>query len=374
MFNQDHYVPILKWKRGERTALENLHSSIKEKMKPLFEIQPVSYNHAANAFSKTIDDHLQDIGDQVNSSWGQLTPVFVDLDTLYENEDFKDDILQNGQHPIEFVIEDIESKGTPAIPVTGIYRDDPFQNAIKAIIKQYNRGVCLRLEVADLADLNMLKDDLDHLLDFLEVTRDNIDIIIDYKQIIPQQEQAHTRDVTLTLVQLPYLLEWRTLTLASTAYPKNLRQIATNSYGVLPRTEWTVYQKIRGYGLARIPAFADYNITNPDYVNLDPRLINMAAGVKYTSGNEFHIFRGIGIRNNGFSQMNQICQDIISNSCYSGSHFSHGDKYIHDCATQSVTTGNAEKWVTVGVNHHLTCVIHDLSILRGPSIVGSPSS
>lgn len=372
MFNHDQYVPILKWKRGERTALEQLEPAYKTKMTPLIEVQPVPFNHALGVFSKSIDEHLEKIGKTVKAAWNQEKPVFVDVFSLYNNEDFEDDTLQTGQHPIEFVIDDIETNGIPAIPVTGIYRHDPFHSSIKSIIKKYNRGVCLRLEESDFSDIPSLKQSIDDLLNYLVIEKDLVDIVLDYKQIIPQQQQQHINNVALTLVQLPYLQEWRTLTLASTAYPKNLGQISTNSNGTLPRTEWNVYQSLRGYGLARQPAFGDYNISHPDFVNLDPRVINMAAGIKYTAGNEFLIFRGKGIKNNGFSQMVQICQSVINHKRYKGNNFSFGDQYIYDCAHQTVTTGNPEKWVIVGVNHHLSVVSNDLSNLHVPSTVGSP--
>lgn len=35
MFNENPYVPILKWKRGEQFALINLADDIKSKMTPM---------------------------------------------------------------------------------------------------------------------------------------------------------------------------------------------------------------------------------------------------------------------------------------------------------------------------------------------------
>ncbi len=35
MFHQNHYVPILRWKRAERRALEFLHEQVKAGMSPL---------------------------------------------------------------------------------------------------------------------------------------------------------------------------------------------------------------------------------------------------------------------------------------------------------------------------------------------------
>jgi len=40
MFDHRHYVPVVKWKRGERVALRNLTSDVREKITPLIELLP----------------------------------------------------------------------------------------------------------------------------------------------------------------------------------------------------------------------------------------------------------------------------------------------------------------------------------------------
>ncbi|KIL45743.1 beta family protein [Jeotgalibacillus soli] len=371
MLSKDHYVPILKWKRGERSALENVSSDLKNNMTPLIEIQPVPFDHPSGDFSKSLDEHLSNIGEQVQTSWNQSSPVFVDLNTLYNNEDFTDDSLSTGNHFVEFVVSEIESKGIPAIPVTGIFRYVEFHQAVKDVNNSYQHGVCIRLVESDLVDISVLRVNIDNLINFLEIEKESVDIILDYKQILSQTEQSHLNNLILTIAQLPYLQEWRSLILASTAYPSNLRQIPTNSNGTLPRTEWTVYQSLRNTGLARIPSFSDYNISHPDFVNLDPRIINMAAGIKYTTANEYLIFRGIGVKNNGFGQMVHLCQQVLNHPSYYGRTFSAGDEYIYNCANSVNSPGNAERWVNVGVNHHLTLVAYDLANQHAVSTVDS---
>lgn len=375
MFNENHYVPVLKWKRGERTALEKLDSSLKEILTPLIEIQPIPFDHKKGVFSKTLDDHLSEVGKHVKTAWNVKKSLFVDVNVIYENEDFSEDTLQTGEHPVEFLFNDLEAQGIQAIPVTGILRHQAFHDAIKVINHDHRRGICLRLEESDLSDLKSLHRNIKAFLDFFEEEVKNIDIILDYKQILPQHEDTHINNIILLLAQFPHLNEWRTITLTSTAYPKTLQKVPTNSNGTLPRTEWDVYKKIRGLSLARHPAFGDYNITHPEFVNLDPRIINMAAGIRYTKESKYHIFRGIGVKNNGFSQMVNICTDLVNDPCYCGSTFSFGDQEIYDCANSvRPTNGNAETWVTAGINHHLTLVARDISILPVPLIVDSLNS
>ncbi|MED0757397.1 hypothetical protein P4S93_18100, partial [Aneurinibacillus thermoaerophilus] len=199
MFDHTHYVPILKCKRGEQKALEKLNMSHKAGMTPLIEIQPVPYDHQKSDFKKTVDEHLKDVGTQVKDSWNQNRPIFVEVNTLYDNEDFDEQTLQNGQHPVEFVIDSIESNGTPAIPVTGIYRYQQFHDAIKKVIKKYKRGVCLRLDDSDLSDLNSLNADINTVLDFLEIIPEEVDIILDYKYISHKQKNHLLSSTILTI-------------------------------------------------------------------------------------------------------------------------------------------------------------------------------
>ncbi|MFW7190041.1 beta family protein [Lysinibacillus sp. BNK-21] len=364
MFNHKHYVPIIKWKRGERNALEKLDPALKTNMTPLLEIQPIPFNHKEGTFSKTLDQHLENIGAQVKSAWDQDRPIFVDIDTLYENIESSEETVQSGQHPVEFIIDIIESNGIKVIPVTGIYRYQSFHDAIERITTKYHRGICIRLQEEELSDLASLPKVIDDLLDFHKISPKDVDLILDYKQILPTQEQTHVGNLILLLAQFPLISEWRTLTIASTAYPKTLQQIATGSNGSIPRTEWSVYQKLLTLSLGRLPAFSDYNITHPDFVDLDPRLINVAAGIRYTYSNKYYIFRGVSVKKNGFAQMTSICQDVVQHRCYRGGTFSFGDKEIEDCANQTRTTnGNLETWVTAGINHHLTLVAKDIANL-----------
>lgn len=367
MFDNKEYVPILKWKRGERTALEKLNHHLKHHMTPLLEIQPIPYDFKKGDFKKSLDEHLANIGVTVKESWGLEKPIFVDAFTIYDNEDFDSDTkLLNDKHPLEFIVESIESNDTPVVPVTGLLRYPEFNTAIKRVVDTFQRGVCIRLTSDDLADLEALKSDLEQLTKDLNLSKNAVDIVLDYKHVNDKQRTALLQNLILVIAQFPFLHEWRTFTISATSIPRTLG-ISTNSTGSITRTEWLVYKQIKNSGLSRIPSFSDYNINNPDFVNIDPRFMKIAAGVKYTIPNEFLIHRGSVIKNNGFGQMTAITQALIQHKDYAGPSFSYGDQYIFDCA-HGGATGSPEYWVIVGVNHHLTHVVNALANLYGFSI------
>jgi hypothetical protein len=94
MFKHKHYVPILKGKAGEYQALSTLPATVKSQMTPLIEIPEISWNFVTDEPSTTIDGHLNNVAENIDSSWGKA-PVFVDLvwiDTAAR--------MADGRHPV----------------------------------------------------------------------------------------------------------------------------------------------------------------------------------------------------------------------------------------------------------------------------------
>lgn len=370
MFNYNHYVPALKWKRGERIALKNLSPKEKENITPLLEIQPIPYNHKEQVFKKTIDKHLENTGSNLSDIWELKRPIFIDCHTLFDDKRIDPEILlSNGQSPLEFIIDDIENNGIPAIPVTSLLRYESYHESVQFCVNKYKRGVCLRLFKSDLSDINHLKQGIDNILQYLNVNIEDVDIILDYRQIEPEAKDEIINDLILTIAKFPYLRKWRTFTFLSTSMTPNLSHIPTNTTNELPREEWNIYLELLKQGISRFPSFGDYNVCHPDFFDFDPTKYDRGTNIKYTVENNFIIFRGRGVRKYGFSQMRQICQNVISHQKYCGRNFSFGDEYIYNCANGTESTGSSETWVRVNVNHHLAFIINQLTNSHVPSNV-----
>lgn len=363
MFDHHHYVPAIKWKRGERVALEKLKTEQLEEITPLIEIQPIPFDHGKNKFKRSLDEHLINIGEDIKSFWSEDRPLFVDAHTLFDDSRISSDItLDNGQTPLEFIINDIENNKIEAVPVTSILRYDSYHDAIEACLKEYNRGLALRLEQRDFENFNKFKGNLSNWLSFYDISPNDVDIILDFKEIDPDKKSTHLDGLTLLIAKFPHIKRWRTFTILSTSMTQGLSQIPTGTNSEIPRIEWEVYTDLLNRGLGRFPSYGDYNIGHPDWFDFDPRKMNIGANIKYTVGDRFLIFRGRGVRQYGFEQMRKLCTDTINHPKYSGKNFSFGDKYIFNCATNpDYSTGNPETWVRVNVNHHLTFIINQLT-------------
>lgn len=70
--------------------------------------------------------------------------------------------------------------------------------------------------------------------------------------------------------------------------------------------------------------------------------------------------------------MHSHCSAIVNDPDFEfrGSGFSKGDEYIAGCANGSEEPSTQTRWKEVGINHHITTVVHDLArLVSGSSTV-----
>lgn len=366
MLDKYHYVPILKGKEAEYGALKELKGSPKEKMTPLWEIPPIPFDYQNGCPAKTIDEHLSNIESRILGAWVFKRPAYIDLSNIYEGER-----MQDGTHPIEYVLREGRAKQLKLIPVSGFNRDDAYQKAIHMAHRTDKLGVCLRIGTEDFEDLaggsSEKETQIKELLKSWQIKPEETDLILDFGAITENQASSTTITAIALISSLPYVDKWRTIIFAGTAFPKDLRDVRPNGTARLPRTEWQVWKSLmeRGNRLVRTPVFGDYGINHPVHSEVDPRIIKMSAGLRYTTDNDWLIFKGRNVQKHGSEQFNRLCADLIQMKDYKGKDFSWGDGEIYTLAKNHANSGNATTWRKIGFNHHFAMVINQLASLSG---------
>lgn len=351
------YVPILKWKAGEQRALKELEISIKEKITPLIEIVPVPWDYTNECPAKTIDEHLADIGSKLKECWDNNGPLY--LDTHFLEDDIK---MANGQHYLAYIFDEARKNNIKLIPVTSCQRSLSFQKEVANIYLQDSFGICIRITNEDLdGDLDAKLDEtLNELLSTLGIDPNQVDLLIDMAYINPKEKYKNYAAIITTLNSISALGNWRNLILSGCSFPPSLSEI--NSYGQIPRVEWDIWKKlVTGKVVERIPIFSDYAINHPEYIEVDPRIMQMSANIRYTIDDSWLIFKGDLVKKVGWGQMRSLSTKLVNDPHYCGMNYSWGDKYIYECANGSVGTGNATTWRQVGTNHHITFVVKQIS-------------
>ena len=334
MFDETHYVPILKAKAGELDALRDTSPLRKgSAMTPVLELP----GNVKAAIAKA-----------VATSWGTADRIFIDAQ-IFDNDS------------AEALMAGIARAGVRIVPTTSFDKDANFQRAIARIAKDSGFGICFRLGSSALVEeeaVNQLED----LLSDLSVTPEEVDFIIDFGEV----PRASIRE-TVILAQsvmgvIPRLERWKSLTVAWSAFPKSLSDLKRNSITPFPRLEWRAWNALRSTAISRVPSFADYAINHPRREDSEVKF-RPAPNLRYTTPTDYLIFRGQ--KSAGAEQQRTICQKLIEMTEFQGVDFSEGDSFISKCAAGQTGPGSPTTWRSVGTNHHLAIVTEQLSNLPG---------
>jgi len=344
-----------------------LENGIKDKITPLIEVPPIPMNYDTGKPAKSVDTHLKNFIPNIEKHWGKKRPAFTDLNFIPDSE------MKNGEHPLSSVFQQARNVDLLLTPVTGLYRDPEYQNAAKDIIQTDGRGVCIRIEPLDIENEDLDKS-VAELMKTLGVKQTETDLMIDLKEIQKDQIGLLVRSVRDVIRTLSNPKGWRTLTLVATAFPQTMAGFDPNTISLTSRAEWQLWTTLlhNASKIERMPTFGDYTVVHPELLEIDPRVMQLGAKIKYTFDNDWIIVKGTSIKRAGSEQTRDLCRNLINLNEYLKPDFSWGDKFIRDCAEEKTGPGSQTTWVTVGVNHHITFVVKQLSSYLASS--ATPSS
>ncbi|MCC8444768.1 beta family protein [Xanthomonas cannabis] len=362
MFSHTHYVPILKFRQGEYLAMGRSSPSIQDWMTPLFELPTEPWDFEEEAPSKSLDEHLSQFGKRLSRNW--KARCFVDSPYIDGAA-----TVASGTHHLEHIFSLARSEDCVAVPVVGIERDIAYKNAVAAIVAMDRRGACIRLSPDDFTPGISIK--ISTLLNAIGVTFSECDLIIDANDDISGSPNSQAVVWSAQIASLPQLSDWRSLTVAGGSFPASLAPASLyRPYKDIERKEWLAYKELLKIRLDRVPTFGDYSATSPKTFEMDPRLMDPNAKVKYTHGDHWRVVVGNQVKRNGRSQYETLCQTLINSlgSGWPGPTYSHGDEFIHDCAAGK-GNGGSSTWPTVTTSHHAAAAVRNIAILFGFSPV-----
>lgn len=363
MIDEKSYVPILKGKEAEYISLKELSEKHKARITSFIEVPSIPWDFINDMPAKTIDKHLEKIPTKLEDCWGPERRCFIDLGMIPDEERIGD-----GRHPVSYILDGCREKGLQVIPVTGIGRDSRHQDAVRGAVAQDRRGICLRIINDDIEEFgDGLEEEIDGLATDLDVSLNDTDLLIDLGEILPSQEGPIGVALRGILRTLPRAPEYRSLILAATAFPRDLGKFPSATISTTPRSEWTVWRRLAESprSIPRLPTFGDYAIAHPEPVEIDPRIMQMAANLRYTGETEWIIVKGRTVKRYGFDQSHDLCRQLIGHHEYRGEDFSWGDAWIQRCANEEEGPGNATTWRKVGTTHHLTLVVEQIASFHG---------
>lgn len=342
-FGSKHHVFVAKVKGGEMWALNQLTNIAKANITPLFEMWPPNPATATKP-AKNLTQHATDIMTTLRAEWGQL-PFF--LDTRY---------LPLGGIPSATQASDVFAIARAAqltyVPVTSISAAPAYQQAIQAVAALDGRGAMIRLTTQDFTNLGLLSAYLTALLGVLQLPAAQVDVGLDLEYRGNALEVAQLGQNLVNT--LPFLNNWRTVTLISGCFP-SVSPAILGAWNPVPRADWTGWLQVRAAQTsagARTPSYGDYGVRCGGVPVVIPNTPD--PNLRYTDPQ--NILARKGPKTNGTLQA--LCLDLLNRAEFAGPAFSQGDALIAARAAMQGSQNNGQpfQWIQWCTNHHLELV------------------
>jgi hypothetical protein len=350
--NKLPYVPILKAKQGEFKALATLQEDIKTRLVPFIDMPNNPRNEKGG--KKPLETYIGKRMEDLSKAWGSAEPLYVDMLRVDSTER-----TSTGDHSLIALSEAATKHQVEVMFVTGLDRDNDYQNAFFTIMRDRKQPICLRLDLQDMQRPATLKSQIEGLLHRIAWDLSKIHLLLDFGHI-PQPGLDRFVDIAIAaLGVLEQIGTFGKIFIAGTAFPENLSGIKSNSEALIQRLECLLWERVSSEHNSI--QFSDYGIQNPILSDVDPKAMNASGHIRYTLDGHFLILKGYSLKaGEKYAQFHSLAQGMIKHKGYSGKDYSWGDLFLFDCANRSAHPGRLSDWRAVGTSHHLTLVGNSL--------------
>jgi hypothetical protein len=351
-FGPDHYVPVLKVKRGERKALQRVSSIHQPRITPLLEI-------VKRTPGKTLSAHLDTTFTDLEEAVRPYSRCFIDAR----------EIAADGQAGADEVFRRATVAGIVFTPVTGVSRTADITPALA----HRTNGLALRLTRAEF-EQGSLAGRINAFLSTQGLTPEEIDLIVDLGGVEDFILEGIVALTDAFIAEVPDHLRWRTFTVSACAFPKSMGVVQRNSEASVERADWVAWRD-NLYGprnsLQRLPTFSDCAIQRPEGVeDFDPVRMQVSASIRYTLEEEWLLIKGQSTRSKRpGEQFPELARKLVYGSLRSrfcGSNHCNGCGLMKAAADGEPGLGSAEAWRQLGTIHHISTVTQALASLPWP--------
>jgi hypothetical protein len=336
------YVPFLKVKQGELSALKHVSGDVAAVIKP--------YHLFLNDVNTTRAGEYLDsiVGPLAKSYEGKNMEFYADLSIFTDYEHIHIcEVMRNVGLEFTFVINGLNLESTTA----NYLREN----------KLFNNGTAIRLRPSDGLNFESINSKILRLEEFFGIDKGQIDLILDFGYISANNTGLYTASYEKLQDKISDFENFRNIIFLAGSFPKDMNGIAVDSIHDLPMFEYEVFKSLLPI-TKRILVYGDYGNIHP-IINPDPTNFPASCTIKYTVKGAFRIFRGTvaGKVPQGTGQYVQKSKLIVASNIYDGPDFSYGDREIKLYAEEKKKgNGSATTWITNTINHHIAKMVSEL--------------
>lgn len=324
------YVPILKWKQGEKDALLNLSDDTKQEIVPLLELTPDVLEKGENL--------------KISKYWEGIFYFDTSFETDISDEDFVSKMVSCDN----------------LVNLIPVIKFDDTNEKVQRVYGLSNNGCALRFTIENCMDdsFNEVLEDLLRVIDLSQT-----DLILDLKEVTSSEVNEKSFLIIGALNNISRLNEFRNVIISTNSFPNTLTSCTAESLTVMERVEKRLYDRvINNFSKVHL-IYSDYSVNHWSYFEYIPG-IKPSFNIRYSTADSYLIYKGKMVKNGGLNigNIQLACQQIVNHALYSGIYYSWGDTEIYNKAQGLDTrSGNLTTWRAIGTNHHITLVVNQLS-------------
>ncbi|MFL9940392.1 beta family protein [Paraburkholderia graminis] len=350
------YVPILKAKKGEFSALRSLPATVASKILPVLDV-PMPGEKSTDTFEEAITKTAYAMG----KAWSGR-PAFVDMSK------WKPNARTGGRvHVLEYAVSAIVDQGVLPYAVVAYDRwdDMEYSQALRSIGATFGSKFCLRLNaeaLEDMRDPDFFQERLEAIVDGLGIVPEDSVAIVDFGDVghrsVP--DLLDRADVAIEQLQDS---GFGSIVIAGGSMPEFVNEAVRkpNEAGMVHRVEMLLWKAIFADRRSDSIVFGDYGIRNPNAMDGIISTHNNGK-IRYTIDNQFFILRGqskqltrLGLQQKALSAL------LVNSPHFMGERFSWGDSTIVTCSDpNSKYMGGPTEWIGIDTNHHIHAVLAEI--------------
>lgn len=333
-----HYRPILKAKPGELQALGNLAPTVASQLTPFLEICPADTHQEAIAKALTP-------ATKYLSAYGV---VGLDAGALPASIGTTDVATHIGA--------ELSTHGVGVIPVVRLGDDLARLTSSAAVAAGHGQGAAIRVQVdSAVSGHGLSASSVSTVLAALGLSFADVDLLLDFGPISGVAPGFLSSVAALASFALT-LGPWRSITVASGAFPSSISNLPKGVRHTLARVDAELWRDLQGQGVT--VDFGDYAINHPE---LGQGGRGPLPNLRYTDGRTWAVWREEKKRP-GNESFYDLCKKVVNDAAWPGSSFSWGDAEIEMKALELTPgAGTATQWRAYGTSHHLTTVVDRLA-------------
>ncbi|MBN4098612.1 hypothetical protein [Methylobacterium sp. OT2] len=331
------YVPILRWKEGEKNGIRAVAAADRVDVMPIFVLESDQFKGSKATKKKVAVSSADHFVAQVGTVWG-TAPFYLDASGV--------PAPAGTTHPIVAIAAAARTQGLHLIPATPLGAPAAYAAAVSAIAQQDARGVALRIDLQEFTSAASWAAAWPHALGDTDLVADFGD---DIGSVTKLGNIVHT-----VFQQLHAGNQWRSVTIAGTSMPANFAGIKQGLYTINMETLdlWRKLHPIVPYRLD----YGDY--TTPPLGVIPPGIVwGYPINARYTVDGQYLICKGVkttgagavdaGVQLTGHAKAIQgYAQRNRLAGCWADDEI---DAIAGGAAPQGLL-----HWVKIGVNRHLT--------------------